>query len=411
VSDVLTLRNGYAFKTTEWTPSGRPIIRIQNLKSNAATYNYYDGILPDRFKAMRGDLLFAWSGTPGTSFGAHIWDGPEPEAWINQHIFRVGFSPDEYDRDFLKLALNNNLGNYISEAQGGVGLAHITKAKLNDSLLVTPPVAVQRQIADKIARHSEMQSSALDHLNHAGRAIQNFRQAVLTAACSGRLTANWQSGLRAAAEGYPSSWQNTIFGDLAESSFYGPRFSSDLYISDGVPTIRTTDMDHYGNIILRDPPQLALDAKSLSKYRLLDGDLLVTRTGATIGKCGVYSDELGPAVPSAYLIRFRLKKNVVVPQFALLFLMSPFGRQALVGGSTATAQPNINAPAVSAIKLHLPPLDEQQEIVRRAMQMLGATDVLEERLGRAIRSVNRSPQAVLGKAFRGELIGAASPAT
>ena len=91
VGDVLRLRNGRAFKSSEWVTAGRPIIRIQNLKSDDAAFNYFDGELPDQFAARDGDLLFAWSGTPGTSFGAHIWHGPD--AWVNQHIFRVDFPP------------------------------------------------------------------------------------------------------------------------------------------------------------------------------------------------------------------------------------------------------------------------------------------------------------------------------
>jgi len=99
VGDVLTLRNGRAFKSSEWRTGGTPIIRIQNLKSADAPFNYFDSELPDQFAVRTGDLLFAWSGTPGTSFGAHVWDGPD--AWLNQHIFRVDFSPQYFDRDFL----------------------------------------------------------------------------------------------------------------------------------------------------------------------------------------------------------------------------------------------------------------------------------------------------------------------
>src|SRR4051812_49260991 len=85
LGDALKLQNGYAFKSSQWSEHGRPIIRIQNLKSRNATFSHFEGEIAQRFKASAGDLLFAWSGTPGTSFGVHVWDGPD--AWINQHIF------------------------------------------------------------------------------------------------------------------------------------------------------------------------------------------------------------------------------------------------------------------------------------------------------------------------------------
>jgi len=320
---------------------------------------------------------------------------------VNQHIFRVDFSPELFDRDFLKLALDYNLESYIADAQGGVGLAHITKAKLNESFLVAPPLDQQREIARCLQTTQHKRESSSRHLIAARRTIERFRKAILAAACSGRLTANWRGD--SIAQDYPISWKALAFRDLIESSFYGPRFASDEYVSDGIPTIRTTDMDSYGNIVLRDPPRVALGPSSLEKYRLLDGDLLVTRTGS-IGKCAVYSGDLGPALPSAYLIRFRLRRTSIMPHFALFFLMSPLGQQALIGGSTATTTPNVNAQAVGDIELCLPPLDEQWEIMHRVIQMLSATDALAERIEAALGRVDRCSEAILAKAFRGELL-------
>ena len=90
IGELCDLKNGRAFKPTEWGSKGLPIVRIQNLNNLEASFNNYDGDIGDRFLIERGDLLFAWSGTPGTSFGAHIWRGGR--AALNQHIFRVDSS-------------------------------------------------------------------------------------------------------------------------------------------------------------------------------------------------------------------------------------------------------------------------------------------------------------------------------
>lgn len=81
--------NGKAFKPSDWTETGLPIIRIQNLNNPNAQYNHFLGEVEAKFLVKKGELLFAWSGTPGTSFGAHIWNGEK--AVLNQHIFRVLF--------------------------------------------------------------------------------------------------------------------------------------------------------------------------------------------------------------------------------------------------------------------------------------------------------------------------------
>ena len=117
VRNVLKLVNGRAFKPSEWSKAGVPIVRIQNLNNAEAMFNYYNGDLPQKFSLTDGDLLFAWSGTPGTSFGAHIWRGGK--AWLNQHIFLVHFDAEQFDKRFLQLAINQNLAEYIRAAHGG----------------------------------------------------------------------------------------------------------------------------------------------------------------------------------------------------------------------------------------------------------------------------------------------------
>ncbi len=81
----------------------------------------------------KGDLLFAWSGTPGTSFGAHVWYGES--AALNQHIFKIEFDDKEVDRRFLRYAINQKLEELIGSAQGGVGLRHVTKGTFEKLLL------------------------------------------------------------------------------------------------------------------------------------------------------------------------------------------------------------------------------------------------------------------------------------
>src|SRR5262249_7971989 len=131
--ELMKLVNGYPFKPAQWNKNGLPIIRIQNLNNPDASFNYCPDGIPEKFRVRRGDLLFAWSGTPGTSFGAHIWGGSE--AWLNQHIFRVEFNEDLLDKQFLRHAINQNLNDYIHQAHGGAGLAHITKAKFESSFI------------------------------------------------------------------------------------------------------------------------------------------------------------------------------------------------------------------------------------------------------------------------------------
>ena len=49
LGDVATYINGYAFKPSDWTNEGLPIIRIQNLTGNDYETNYFNGELPEKY--------------------------------------------------------------------------------------------------------------------------------------------------------------------------------------------------------------------------------------------------------------------------------------------------------------------------------------------------------------------------
>ena len=148
IGNLCHLRNRRAFKKSEWKDQGTPIVRIQNLKDHSASFNYYEGHLEENHRLRGGELLFAWSGTTGTSFGAHIWR--ERDGALNQHIFRVDFDDEKICKKYFFYAINHQLSSLVKEAQGGVGLAHITKSKFQETDLPIPPFNEQRRIADKL---------------------------------------------------------------------------------------------------------------------------------------------------------------------------------------------------------------------------------------------------------------------
>src|SRR5947207_1215392 len=185
VGESLRLVNGRAFKPTEWKKSGLPIVRIQNLNNPDAPFNYYEGQLPEKFLLDDGDLLFAWSGTPGTSFGAHIWR--RGRAWLNQHIFKVHFDDKQFDKRYLQLAINRNLEQYIRAAHGGAGLAHITKGRFEESTLPCPPLDEQERIVAEIEKQFTRLDAGVASLKQVQTGLKRHRASVLKVACEGRL--------------------------------------------------------------------------------------------------------------------------------------------------------------------------------------------------------------------------------
>ena len=148
VKHFTTLYNGRAFKPSDWTDTGLPIVRIQNLNNQNSPYNLYNGFVEPEYQLYGGELLFAWSGTPGTSFGAHIWCGKE--AVLNQHIFRLDFSEKVIYKPYYMYALNQHIGELIKAAHGSAGLQHVTKGVFENTLIPIPPYKEQIRIVNKL---------------------------------------------------------------------------------------------------------------------------------------------------------------------------------------------------------------------------------------------------------------------
>ena len=164
IGEICDLRNGRAFKPTEWSTSGTPIIRIQNLTDETKPFNYCDFEVDTKFHVESGNLLFSWSGTPGTSFGAFFWR--RDHGYLNQHIFRIDpHSPKELNLEYFRLALNQKLVEIISQAHGGVGLQHITKEKLNKIKVYLPELIDQIRIAHLLGKVEGLIAQRKQHLH------------------------------------------------------------------------------------------------------------------------------------------------------------------------------------------------------------------------------------------------------
>lgn len=146
IGDLCELQNGRAFSQDEWQDHGHPIIRIQNLSDPRKGFNYAANGYPKQFWVDTGDILFSWSGTPGTSFGCFRWS--RQPGWLNQHIFNMRLkNPEQTDGDYFIRAINGVMREIIDQAHGGVGLKHITKAKLLNVEVPFPSLQEQKRIA------------------------------------------------------------------------------------------------------------------------------------------------------------------------------------------------------------------------------------------------------------------------
>lgn len=86
IGDVCDFESGNGFRPQDWKTKGLPIIRIQNL-NGSDSFNYFEGEPDPSWIVEPNDLLFAWVGVKGVSFGPTIWNGPK--GILNQYIYRI----------------------------------------------------------------------------------------------------------------------------------------------------------------------------------------------------------------------------------------------------------------------------------------------------------------------------------
>ncbi len=150
-----TFINGAPFKPSDWSAQGTPIIRIENL-NGGEDYNFYSGGLDKKYEVKKGDLLFAWSGNIGTSFGPFLWARPGVH-YLNQHIFRL--EDYRFEKRYFYWLLRGVTSFIESKASGIIGLVHVTKAELGRVAIPLISQQLQISIADYLdTKHREIET-------------------------------------------------------------------------------------------------------------------------------------------------------------------------------------------------------------------------------------------------------------
>ncbi|WP_238914353.1 restriction endonuclease subunit S [Achromobacter insolitus] len=385
IGDVCDLVNGKAFKPSDWSKSGLPIIRIQNLNKPNVKFNHFDGEIEDRFLVEGGDLLFAWSGTPGTSFGAHLWDGPK--AVLNQHIFNVRFDQKSLDRTFLRYAINQTLDEQIAKAHGGVGLRHVTKGKFEETEVFVPPLPEQRRIVAKIDSLTGKSRRAREHLDHIPRLVEKYKQAILAASFRGDA-------------------ELARVGDVITDIRYGTAKKCN-YDGGAVPVLRIPNVQG-GRIDLRDMKSADFDTKELLKLELRIGDILVIRSNGSldlVGRSAVVDDRAAGMLFAGYLIRLRLDPTRCLPEYLHWFLQSAVARNTITNAAKSTSGVNnVNAQELQNLALPLPSIAAQKERIVSIVSAFTWIDRLTGEANSARKLIDYLEQSVLAKAFKGELV-------
>ncbi|MCL1143700.1 restriction endonuclease subunit S [Shewanella gaetbuli] len=286
--------------------------------------------------------------------------------------------------------------NIIALEATGTTRKRITRKKLSHFDFPLPPLAEQKVIADKLDELLAQVESTKARLDAIPAILKSFRQSVLAAAVSGKLTES------------RSEWRNEQLKNCFEciDGDRGPNYpKKDDYLHSGYSLFLSTKNVRQFGFDFSNTVFISKEKDSiLRKGRLERGDIVITTRG-TLGYVASY-DETVPydvvRINSGMLI-LRKKDAQFINDYFKILVASPYFQKLIEDQKTGSAQPQLPAKILKDFVLPIPEYEEQNEIVRRVEELFAFADKVEAQVNAAQTRVNNLTQSILAKAFRGEL--------
>ena len=173
----------------------------------------------------------------------------------------------------------------------------------------------------------------------------------------------------------PSGWNWVRLEDISTKIHYGYTASANHDLKN-VRLLRITDIQD-NKVDWESVPGCEIKEKDITQYLLADKDILIARTGGTVGKSYLVENISVKAVFASYLIRVVPSDHINV-NCLKLFIESPLYWRQLYAKCSGTGQPNVNGTSLSTLLLPLPPLNEQSRIVAKIDRLMARCDELEK---------------------------------
>ncbi|MYG94423.1 MAG: hypothetical protein F4138_05465 [Acidimicrobiia bacterium] len=332
--------NGYAFKPSDFTENGLPVIRIQQLLDADAETDRFDGQIDSRFMIQTGDIVMSWSGTIA------VVEWKRGDAWLNQHLFRVD-PRDGVSREFLRHLLSFAVDDLLRAAHGTT-MKHITRAELSRFVVLIPSLGEQRRIAEVLDTVEE----GIQATKRVISKISRIREATIDDLLSGL-----------------DPHLDSCLADVLQDPLCYGIVQVGEYVSEGIPVVAIRDLNgDFGLDLHR--TSTTID-EQYPRSRVQGGEVLLSIKG-TIGKVGL--------VPRAFRGNISrdialLRPNAKVKSAYLAhFLQSHEGQRRLRRIAVGTTRAELSIHALRDVPVSVPDSSEQCLIA----EIVGNLDAWQE---------------------------------
>lgn len=336
VGDLCDLINGNGFKPSDWAEEGLPIIRIQNL-NGSADFNHFAGTPNPRWIVSPGDILFAWAGSKGISFGAKRWLGPK--GVLNQHIFRVE-AKTAVDAGWLYEALRTVTERVESQAHGfKATLLHVQKADITEQQLLVPPISEQKKIACILSTWDQAISVTEKILTNSLQHKKTLEAALLSG--------------KKRVPGF-GSWQKTRIGTFIEES---------RVVGSAGNIAKKLTVRLYGQgVIAKDEKRQG--SESTKYYRRSAGQFIYSKLDFLNGAFGIIPNELDGYESTLDLPAFNFKNEVDATWFLKFVSRESFYSANLGLANGGRKARRVNPKNLLELEIDAPCCEEQRAISR-----------------------------------------------
>lgn len=328
-------------------------------------------------------------------FNCRIWQS-EP-GLLNQRVCKLTPNDNYLNRAFLAYLLPGYL-NLINDHTHSITVKHLSSRTIADIPCPLPPLDEQHRIVAKLDRLFARTRRAREELARIPRLIEHYKQAILTAAFRGELTADWRSTRDL------KQWHNCCLSDLLAEPLANGRSIPD---GEGFPVLRLTAL-HGRDLNLSERKLGRWDRRDAEKFLVRRGDFFVSRGNGSLGLVarGSYvraePDEV--AFPDT-MIRIRLRQDMADTAFIYYQWQSVEVRAQIVAAARTTAGIyKVSQKDLAKIQLVIPTLEEQQLIAARVEAAFQFVERVASEQNAAGLLLDHLDQALLAKAFRGELV-------
>lgn len=394
LGDIFFIKNGYAFKSSDFVlrqKDSYPVIRISDMRDGVVNDTNSTHILlkniSDIFLINNGDLLIAMSGATTGKIGVYQNNNP---AYLNQRVGNVKPYSTKYSCNKFRNLLFMLLKEDILKIAYGGAQPNISSSRIESLFIKLPPLAEQEEIAQRVDRaigHVDELKSRLETLL---TTLKTFRQSILNAAVIGKLT---------------ESWTVTPLKELTIKIGSGstPKGGQEVYKTTGIPLIRSMNI-HFDKIKFED--LVYIDDKQADKLKnvaVKENDILLNITGASIGRVNIAPSSLKGARVNQHVSILRCKPELLFPKFLKTILSSTLIQNWINNENYGATRQALTKSMIENLEISFPPLEEQEEIVKRVEAYFALADQIEKQVQSALDKVNLLTQTILAKAFRGEL--------